>query len=230
VTPEELSGRIEDVRRRITAACARAGRDPAGVVTVAVTKGHGVDVVALAARSGLRDLGENYVQELERKRTAAPTARWHFLGRVQSNKAARVAAADVVHGLEPGRGADRLASAARHRGRAVEGLLEVDFTARRQGVAPLDVPAALDELRALEGIRLVGLMTIAPPAVPGVGGAAGSDASRAWFARLRELRDRHAADLPELSMGMSGDFPVAVEEGATMVRIGTALFGARPTS
>jgi pyridoxal phosphate enzyme (YggS family) len=220
---EALRSRIRAVRDRIAEACAASGRDPAEVTLVAVTKGHPLGAVELAARAGLEDLGENYVQELEAKREAAPAARWHYLGRVQANKASRIAAAaGVVHGLEPGHGARRLGRAALERGTAVRAFLEVDFTGARQGVAPSGVPRALEELRALPGIDLAGLMTVAPDAGP--------EATRRAFAGLRELRDSHAPDLRELSMGMSGDFPVAVEEGGTIARIGTALFGARPAT
>lgn len=214
------------VRARIADACASAGRDPREVTLVAVTKGHPPALAAAAFAAGLADLGENRIEDLERKRAGAPAARWHHLGAVQSNKARRIAAAAaLVHGLEPGRGAERLAAEGRASGRPVAALLEVDFTpgAGRQGVAPKAVPGALEALRALDGLDLRGLMTVAPL-------DAQADAARPFFERLRELRDRHAPDLPELSMGMSGDFPVALREGATIVRIGTALFGARPSA
>lgn len=216
-----VSERLAVVRGRIERAARGAGRAPEDVTVVGATKGQPAWVVAEAASAGLEDFGENYVQELELKRPAARGARWHHLGRVQSNKARRIAQlADVVHGTEPGRGAERLGAAAGEGGRLLRVLLEVDFTGRRQGVAPTEVAAAIEALRELEGLDLCGLMTVAPPVPP--------EAVRRCFAELRELRDRHAPDLPELSMGMSDDFPVAIAEGATMVRIGTAIFGPRP--
>jgi pyridoxal phosphate enzyme (YggS family) len=214
-----IAERVAAVRERIAEACRTAGRSPSEVTLIAVSKGHPIAAVTEGAAAGLTDFGENFVQELEAKRAAAPDARWHFLGRIQSNKARRIAAADVIHGLEPGEGARRLAAAGTSSGTPVRALLEVDFTGRRQGVPPHEVPAALDGLRSVPGLVLEGLMTVAP---------FDSSEPRGWFARLRELRDIHAPDLRELSMGMSDDFPGAVEEGATMVRIGTALFGARP--
>lgn len=218
----DLDRRLVEVRERIAEACRNAGRRPEDVAIVAVTKGQPVGTARRAFEAGLADLGENFVADLERRREEVPEARWHFLGRVQSNKAARLAEVHLVHGLEPGRGARRLSAAAAARSRPVRALLEVDFTGRRQGVAPGEVARALDALRELPGVELVGLMSIAPEP--------SSEAARRCFSELRELRERHAPELPELSMGMSGDFPVAVEEGATMVRLGTVLFGDRPTT
>ena len=216
-----VADRLAAVRARLEEAVRAAARAPEEVTLIGVTKGHPADAVTEAAAAGLGDLGENYVQELERRRSLAPGVRWHHLGRVQSNKARRIAlAADVVHGVEPGRGAERLAEAALERGAPLRVLLEVDFTGRRQGVAPAGVGAAVAALRTLAGLDLIGLMTVAPPGPV--------DVARRSFSQLRDLRDRHAPELRELSMGMSDDFPVAIAEGATMVRIGTAIFGPRP--
>jgi PLP dependent protein len=222
VESTELERAIAAVHDRIAAACARAGRRPEEVRVIAVTKGFPSELVAAGAAAGLTEFGENYVQELERKRGAAPRARWHFLGRVQSNKARRVVeSADLIHGLEPGRAAERVAAAAAERGRPAPVLVEVDFTGRRVGVDPDRVEAFVDRAVVMDGLEVRGLMTIAPPdAAPGP-----------VFARLRRLRDRIARTHPgvtELSMGMSADYEEAVEEGATMVRVGTAIFGARP--
>jgi pyridoxal phosphate enzyme (YggS family) len=216
-----LEDRIVAVRARIERGCAAAGRDPAEVGLVAVTKGIPGRLVGWAAERGIEDFGENYVNELQDKRAEAPDARWHFLGRVQSNKAPAIAEADLVQGLEPGRGADRLARLGRERGRPVACLVEVDFTGRRQGVGPDDLRPFLERVAGEPGLDVRGLMTVAPPSPD-------PEEARPFFARLRELRDGSAPGLRELSMGMSADFPVAVEEGATMVRIGTALFGERP--
>ena len=212
---------VAEVRGGIREACARAGRDPAEVRLVAVTKRVPADRVRAAAEAGIGEFGENYVQELERKREAAPEARWHFLGKLQGNKAGRVVdSAEVVQTLEPGRAWARLASGAAERGRRIDCLLQVDFTGGRVGVEPSRAAGFVSEAAAHEGIRLVGLMTVPPLGPP----------ARPVFARLRELRDRLREDLPgltELSMGMSADYQEAVEEGATMVRIGTAIFGSR---
>jgi len=223
----ELGRNLHLVRSRIESAAERAGRDPGDVTLVAATKGQPAAVVELAAAAGVRDFGENYVNELAAKREAvgAEGLRWHFIGALQSSTAHRVAdLADVVHSVGSIHAAGRLASRAARDGRAVPALVQVDFTGARNGVAPGDVPDAVELLRGLAGIDLRGLMTL-PPLDPD------PEASRPFFRRLRDLRDAAAAgpdDLPELSMGMSGEYEVAVEEGATMVRIGTALFGPRP--
>lgn len=216
---------VARVRRAIDAACERAGRDPSDVRLVAASKTVPAGAIAWAREAGVRDFGENYVQELRAKREAAPDARWHFIGTLQSHTAHHVAdLADVVQTLVPGRAVERLARRALSRGRRLAGLVEVDFTGVRGGVAPEALPEAVAELASVDGLQLVGLMTI-PPLTEDAEGA------RPYFRRLRHLRDalreRHP-DLRELSMGMSLDFPVAIEEGATMVRIGTALFGERP--
>jgi hypothetical protein len=176
--------------------------------------------------AGVQDLGENYVQELRRKREAIPDATWHYVGTLQASGAHHVAElADVVETVVPGRAMTRLARRAAERGRSLPSLVEVDFTGERAGVSPEDAVAACEEVAAAEGLELRGLMTL-PPLVP-----TGEDA-RPYFRRLRDLlrqvQERHP-EVIELSMGMSLDYEVAVEEGATMVRIGTALFGARPS-
>lgn len=213
---------VGGVRERIEAACRRAGRDPAQVRLVAVTKTVDRDRVRDAAAAGVEDFGENYVQELAAKREAAPGARWHFLGRVQSNKARRVAeTADIVQTLEPGRACLKLAAASEEAGSALPCLVQVDFTGERVGVRPSEAAAFVDRLAAASGLDVRGLMTIPP---------LGED-PRPFFARLRELLDRLRTahpSLSELSMGMSADYEDAVVEGATMVRVGSAIFGARP--
>jgi hypothetical protein len=196
------------------------------VTLVAAAKTVPAEVVGWAVDAGVTAVGENYVQELREKAPALAgrPVRWHFIGTLQTSAAAHVAdLADVVETLAGERAARRLAGRAARAGRTIDALLEVDFTGERAGLAPDDVPAAADVLGTLEGIRLVGLMTIPPL-------TADAEGARPWFARLRELRDRVAEkhpDVLELSMGMSLDYPVAIEEGATMVRVGTALFGPR---
>lgn len=207
------------VRDRVAGAARRAGRRADEVRLIGITKGVAGEVVAMAARAGLEEFGENYVQELVAKRAQAPDATWHFVGRLQRNKVPRLLGnADVVQTLEPGAAADRLARMAEER--PVECLVEVDFTGRRVGVAPDEAPAFVERMAARPGVRVRGLMTVAPP----------EEDPRTAFAALRELRDRlreRFEDVRELSMGMSADLEAAVEEGATMVRVGTAIFGPR---
>jgi pyridoxal phosphate enzyme (YggS family) len=223
---EEIASNLDTVRRRLADAAVDAGRDPAAVRLIVVTKTVPVATIRDAIAAGARDLGENYVNELREKRPAIedPDVRWHFIGALQSSTAQHVAdLADVVHTVAGERAARRLAGRAARDGRTLDALLEVDFTTERAGLSPEAVPGAAELLASLEGVHLRGLMTIAP-LTPDAEGA------RPWFRRLRELRDtlreRHP-DVLDLSMGMSLDYQVAVQEGATMVRIGTAVFGTR---
>jgi PLP dependent protein len=217
----DLGGAVEGVRDRIADACRRAGREPEEVRLVAVVKEVAPEHVAAAARAGIGEFGENYVQGMRDKRAVAPEATWHFIGRLQSNKVRRVLdSADVVQTLEPGRAADRLAALGRERGRPVPCLVEVDFSGNRVGIAPDAVTGYVEEVSDREGLEVRGLMTIAPL----------DRDPRPVFVRLRELRDglaRRFDQVRELSMGMSTDLDAAVEEGATMVRVGTAIFGPR---
>ena len=210
----------------IAAACAATGRTAQDVTVVAVTKTVPVDRILAAQAAGIHDFGENYAKDLATKAAAVP-GRWHFVGKLQRGTAARVADwAEVIHSAEPGGAIARVAGRAAGSGRTIDCLLQVDFTGKRQGAAP-DVDALrtlLREMAGTNGVRPVGLMTV-PPITPDPEGA------RPYFARLRRLRDELREEWPrliELSMGMSADYPVAVEEGATMVRLGTALFGERP--
>lgn len=215
-----LEARLAEVRRRIAEAAERSGRRSEDVRLIAITKQVGARVVAMAATAGIREFGENYVQDLETKRGAAADATWHFVGRLQRNKVRRVMeAADVVQTLEPGRSSDHLLELARDAASGPSCLIEVDFTGRRVGVVPEDLGDFAETVRA-SGVDLRGLMTVAPP---------GAD-PRPWFKRLRELGEelQHSVEsATDLSMGMSNDVEVAVEEGATMVRVGTAIFGPR---
>ena len=219
-TLARLEESIDAVRQRVAAAADRAGRDAFDVRLIAVTKHVAAHVVELGARAGLKEFGENYVQELETKRGAAPDATWHFLGRLQRNKVRRVLeAADVIQTLEPGRSAEHLLDAIPQGRPGPPCLIEVDFTGTRVGVDPRELDSFADSFVASGG-DLRGVMTVAPP----------EGDPRPWFARLRELaeglRTRHPA-ATEISMGMSTDLEVAVEEGATMIRVGTAIFGPR---
>jgi pyridoxal phosphate enzyme (YggS family) len=189
---------------------------------VAVTKGLPVATVEAAAAVGLQDLGENYVQDLMEKRAAAPQATWHFVGRMQRNKVPGVVDhAHVIHTLEPGRAVERLARLIARAEERPRCLVEIDFTGGRVGVPPDEAERFVLRLRDELYITVDGLMTVAP---------LGRD-PRQTFIGLRELIDRigrRIEEVRELSMGMSTDLEAAVEEGATMVRVGTAIFGPRP--
>lgn len=215
---------LHRIRANIEAACERAGRDPDEVKIVGVTKTLPIELVREAREAGLRDLAENYANELARKAEAVD-ATWHFIGTLQRGTATRVAQyADVVQSLSPGGGLDRLSRRADREGREIVGLVQVDYTGRRHGVPAEDVEAFVREAGSRPGIRVVGLMTVPPL-------GADAEAARPYFRDLRRARDRLRErwhEVRELSMGMSLDYAVAVEEGATMVRVGTALFGERP--
>jgi hypothetical protein len=222
---EAVLANLARVREGIARACDRSGRDPAAVRLVAASKAVPTVAMRWAHAGGVEDFGENYVRELQAKREAVEGPRWHFIGILQSHTAHRVAdLADVVQTLTPGNAVARLSRRAAQRGRRMPALIEVDFTGERTGVAPQECVGFADEVSAMDGLELRGLMTLPPlPQVP--------EDTRPWFIRLRELLAEVGATYPqavELSMGMSMDYEVAVEEGATMVRVGTALFGERP--
>jgi PLP dependent protein len=223
-TRERVLANLGSVRERISAACERCGRDPATVRLVVIGKGVEPNVISWIREAGMVDLGENYVRELRLKRELIDGARWHFVGTLQRGSAHHVAElADVVHTVVPGSGFARLQRGALARKRSIPALVEVDFTGERAGVAPADVVMACDEVAGAHGVRLVGLMTVPPPTRT-------AEEARPFFRRLTELLAEVAKRHPqavELSMGMSLDYEVAVEEGATMVRLGTALFGPR---
>ena len=224
----QVANRLERVRARITAAALRAERDPRDVRLIAVSKGMPAARVDAAIEAGVEDIGENRIQEAaDKQREVRNAARWHLIGHVQTNKAARAAALfDFVHSVDSLRVADAL-STHRPPGRDPIGvLLEVELTGlpTRYGVAESDVESVVQQLVNVPAIHLMGLMTIAPYSDD-------PEDARASFIRLRHIRDHmeHATGwaLPELSMGMTNDFEVAIEEGATMVRIGRAIFGER---
>ncbi len=224
-----LRGRLYEVRERITRAAERAGRDPRSVVLVGVVKSVPEELIQEAVSLGLADLGENRVQEAEGHIgvVGREAARWHMIGHLQQNKAGRaVELFDRVHGVDSGGLAEALSRRAVAAGRRLPVLVEVNVSgeATKFGAAPHAVVGLLERVAALPGLDLDGLMTVGAPV-----GNAGE--ARPGFVRLRALRDAGeralGLGLPELSMGMSGDFEVAVEEGATMVRVGSALFGER---
>lgn len=218
---------LASVRSRIAKSCERAGREVRTVRLVAIGKGVEAQALGWVREAGIEDLGENYVRQLRDKHDAVPDARWHFVGTLQASGAHHVAElADVVQTVVPGKAMDRLARRAAERDRRLPALVEVDFTGVRTGVRPRDVAAACEEVAAADGLELAGLMML-PPQTPA------AEQARPYFRDLRALlgdvAERHPGAV-ELSMGMSLDYEVAIEEGATMVRIGTALFGARPSA
>jgi hypothetical protein len=233
----EVGRALASVRERVEKAARRAGRDPAEMVLVGVAKGQPIGRVVAALRAGLRDVGESYVQEA--RATLAETGRlleaepglrprWHLVGRLQRNKARdAVLLFDVIHSLDRPELARELDRHAARAGRRLDVLLQVNLSGepRKGGVPPEQAPGLLAACLPLEHLRVVGLMTIPAP-------SSDAEASRPAFAELRRLRDRMrpaagGSDLRELSMGMSGDYEVAIEEGATFVRVGAAIFGPR---
>ena len=221
---DEILENLAMIRARIARGAETAGRDPDEVTVVAAAKTVPLEAVLWVADEGLRAIGHNYVKELREMHGAVPDARWHFIGTLQTNTAHHVAAlADVVETVAGAHATERLARRAAAAHRLVDVLIEVDFTGARPGVPPEAVRSFADRVASLEGVSLCGLMTL-PPLPTDV------EEARGWFRQLAALRDRVRETHPEvveLSMGMSLDYEVAVEEGATIVRIGTALFGPR---
>jgi pyridoxal phosphate enzyme (YggS family) len=226
-----VAARLDGVRARIAAAAARAGRPPSGVTLVAVSKTVPAPLVAAAVAAGQRVFGENRVQEAVAKAAVCgPGLVWHLVGHLQRNKARPAAGLfDVVETLDAVELATDLDRHAGAVGRRLRVLVQVKLggEATKSGVAPESAPALIEAALRLPNVELAGLMTIPPPpAAPGD--------SRRWFAQLRALRDRWDGEccprgtLRELSMGMSADYEDAVEEGATIVRVGSDIFGARP--
>jgi len=227
-----LRARLADVRARIARAAGRAGRDPASIRLVAVSKTFPADYVRAAADAGQIDFGENKVQEALAKmdETADLPLQWHLVGHLQSNKARKAGARfDVVHSIDDAALIARLDEAAAAAGRRVEVLVQVDLAGEttKYGAGENELLSIFTAARTARAVQVSGLMLI-PPAVDD------PEQARPFFRRLRAVRDRlrdegvEPAMLNELSMGMTHDFEVAIEEGATIVRIGTAIFGSRP--
>jgi PLP dependent protein len=225
-----IAGRLASVKERIAAACAEVDRSPASVRLIAVTKTHPPSLCRAAVAAGLDDLGENRVQELLAKQPEVRGARWHLVGRLQRNKVRAIVGQQIlVHSLDRRRLADELSHRAEQVGAVQRVLVQVNV-----GDDPAKGGCHVDEVldliayaRQLPHLAVEGLMTIPP--MPADDEDPG-EAAREHFARLRELRDRARERFPEvvhLSMGMSADLEAAVTEGATMIRIGTALFGPR---
>jgi pyridoxal phosphate enzyme (YggS family) len=229
---EVLQTRIHEVRRRITAALQKSGRAPESVTLVAVSKTHPAATVRAAIDLGLTDFGENRVQEAEQKIAAvgSATARWHLIGHLQANKARRaVSVFDLIHSLDSISLAQRLERACIESGREeLQVLIQVDLAgeATKSGIAAAEVPELAKVVSDCSRLKLLGLMTL-PPFFDD------PESARPFFRRLKDLRDDLQAGgffggtAGELSMGMTHDFEVAIEEGATMLRVGTAIFGAR---
>lgn len=226
-----ISANIEQIRRRIAERCAVAGRSPSSITLLAVGKTFPPDTLAEAVRSGVIDIGENYVQELLRKKAALNdnSIHWHFIGHLQSNKVRQIVEwIHLIHAVDSVGLAAEIDKRARSAGRIVDILLEVNTTGEQTkfGLKPELTRGFIRELEGFENIRIAGLMTIGP-FLPDPEG------SRPMFRRLRELKDDIATlqqpnvVMKHLSMGMTGDFEVAIDEGATILRIGTAIFGSR---
>jgi len=224
---EGIGERLALVRRRIEAAAVRSGRPASAVTLVAVTKTMPVEAIREALTAGVTILGENRVQEARDKIAALPNAaRWHLIGHLQTNKARMaVGLFDRIHSLDSIRLADELHRHSAEAGRRVRCLVQVNVggEAQKNGVSEDEVRPLLEAVSRLPNIVVEGLMAI-PPYLPD------PEAVRPFFRSLRLLRDALTAEgffLPDLSMGMTHDFEVAVEEGATLVRVGTAIFGPR---
>jgi pyridoxal phosphate enzyme (YggS family) len=226
-----LRARLASVRDRIARAAGRAGRDPSSVRLIAVSKTFPLDYVRAAADAGQVDFGENKVQEALPKiaATVGLGLKWHLIGHLQSNKARKAAASfDAIHAVDSAALVEKIDEAAVVSGRSVDLLVQVDLAQEptKHGAVPGQLGPIFDAARGRRGVAIRGLMLL-PPAFDD------PDAVRPYFAALRAVRDRLASEgvepgsLGELSMGMSHDFEVAVEEGATLVRVGTAIFGER---
>jgi len=220
---------VKNVRQRIAAACARVGRSPDEITLIAVTKTFSAEQIREVVRAGVHDVGENYVQEFQQKHQtlAQENIHWHFIGRLQSNKVKHlVESMSMIHSVDSFRVGEEIAKRAAKLNRTVDILVEVNTTEEqtKSGVSPDAAPALVKDLRKLSGVAVAGLMTIGP-FLPD------AEQSRPAFRLLNSVRqkihDGHGIRLPHLSMGMTNDFEVAIEEGATMIRIGTAIFGKR---
>jgi pyridoxal phosphate enzyme (YggS family) len=223
---DQLAGRIAEVRELVAAAVARGGHGQR-VTIVAVTKTHGPDAVTAAWNAGLRDIGENKVQEAVSKMgdVAVPVS-WHLIGHLQRNKVKSLDRFTLLHSLDSARLANAVCDHGLARARAVDALVQVNVVGEgtKGGYALRDLPAEAERLAGLAGVRVCGVMVMAPL-------DADEPVLRRVFAGARDARELlvnagHPAF--ELSMGMSNDYEIAVEEGATMIRLGTVLFGARP--
>jgi pyridoxal phosphate enzyme (YggS family) len=225
---------VETIRNRIRDVCSRCGRRPEDVLLVGVSKTFGVDSIQKAVDSGLFDIGENYAQELLQKHTRLgdDRIRWHFIGHLQSNKVKYVVEyVHLIHSIDNDRVAEELQKRAERAGRVIDVLIEVHTTdeATKYGVQPAETLSLVKRISKFSRLRVRGLMTMGPFSDD-------PNDSRPSFRQVAELKERISREgienvaMQHLSMGMTHDFEVAVEEGATIVRIGTAIFGNRPTA
>jgi hypothetical protein len=227
----DLAANLESIRRRIKSACDRCDREPNSVTLLAVSKTHPPETIQAAADLGLLFFGENKIQEAKAKIPSCPgKLRWHFIGHLQSNKCRdAVELFEMIESVDSLPLAQEISKRAEQSAKTMPVLLEVNVAgeASKFGYQPEKLLAELKELKSLPRFLIHGLMTVPP-------WTAEPETARPHFKRLRELKKQCeeilAAPLPHLSMGMSGDFEVAIEEGATIVRIGTALFGPRTTA
>ena len=226
-----LRARLADVRDRIARAAARSGRNLSHIRLIAVSKTFDAEHVRAAAQTGQIDFGENKVQEAQQKQaqTTDLPITWHLIGHLQSNKARKAAATfDVIHSIDDASLVGSIEEAAAKAGRKIELLVQVDLAGEptKHGAREEALPAIFEAAKGCTAVRLSGLMVLPPTADHPEG-------ARRWFRELRDVRDRllargvDAVMLTELSMGMSHDYEIAVEEGATLVRVGTAIFGGR---
>ena len=226
---DTLASRLDGIRTRMASACARSGRNASSVRLLPVSKTHPPEAVEAAMRAGLDTFGESRVQEARQKIPLCPGgAHWHFIGHLQTNKVRdAVQWFEMVHAVDSLRLLESLDRFCVEEGRRMPVCLEVNVAGESSkfGLKPADLGGVFERAAALYAVQIVGLMTIPPV-------AADPADVRPYFAALRDLREtwreRSGLPLPELSMGMSNDFEVAIEEGATWVRVGTLLFGQRP--
>jgi pyridoxal phosphate enzyme (YggS family) len=226
-----IAARLNEIRGRIAAAALSVGRNPSSIRLIAVSKTFPIEAIREAYAAGQRDFGENRVQEAQQKIAAATdlVVRWHLLGHLQTNKIRKAAPAfSTIHSLDSVELLQKIDAAAADARCTPELLIQVDLAgeATKSGAAPAEVPRLFDAAAGCRAARVVGLMTLPPvPETP--------EEARPWFRQLRALRDQWlAAGIPpsmlaELSIGMSADFEIAIQEGSTMVRVGTAIFGRR---
>lgn len=227
---DSIAQNLQDVRRRLDAAAQRSGRLPSSIRLIAVSKTFSAEHVRAAQSAGQIDFGENKVQEgIGKAAEVTGDIRWHLIGHLQSNKAKKAATVfSAIHSIDSVDLVRRIDAAAADAGATPELLIQADLAgeATKFGAAPTDIPSIVDAALACRAARLCGLMIVPP-------WSDNPEDVRPWFRRLRELRDglvangAPAASLAELSMGMSHDFEAAIEEGSTIVRVGTAIFGKR---
>ena len=231
-----IGDRLAQVRERIAAAAERAGRAPQDVTLVAVSKTVGIDALREGLAAGIGDLGENRVRELKDKLAVlGPMARWHFVGHLQTNKVRHVAGlVELIHSVDRFGLAEAISRRVAPSGKVQNVLIEVNLAGEssKSGIDPPRLLPLAREIAQLEGIQIRGVMAIPPAPSSPLGSTSGPapGAPRVYFKELAALRDLLASEVPsatELSMGMSGDYETAVEEGATIVRVGEAIFGPR---